>query len=46
VHPVAVRSNPGGSTANAAWPLQFVESVVCTCVSAVRQRGGSPAAAA
>jgi hypothetical protein len=46
-HPVNVRNNPGGSVANAAWPLPFVESAINACVDVVRQkhRGAAGAAA-
>jgi hypothetical protein len=46
-HPVNVRNNPGGSVANAAWPLAFVESAIKACVDVVRQkhRGAAGAAA-
>jgi hypothetical protein len=45
VHPVSVRSNPGGSVANAAWPLPFVESAIKACVDVVRQRQSNAAGA-
>jgi hypothetical protein len=43
VHPVSIRGNSGGPTADAAWPLPFVESAIKACVGVVLQRRGRAA---